>query len=294
MDADERLVHNSCNCSGVVPDSFEWNLDPDAVYWINIYYGSIVYSRPNFLSARYNWHYVGVTHEYLTSEPDKPKVVNLSCSLLTHPSRATKTAEKCFKDAELLEKALISDPNNSRYVFYLAQSYRDSGRRYKAIKNYEKRALMGGWDEEVWYSLYQAARLKEIAEEPVYSDDEIIMSYLKAYEFRPSRAESLGSLARFLRLKNRHLLAFMMAEKVKDIPLSKDFLFVDTSFYQWRCLDEYSIAAYWNGHFEESLKACDKLVSLVPESERERIISNRRFAIEKLGGERANNCAASA
>jgi glycosyltransferase involved in cell wall biosynthesis len=283
MDADEKLVHMDCDCS-MIPEGFEWNLDVDSCYWINIRYGNVVYSRPNLLSAKHSWHYVGVTHEYLTSFPDHPKVVNLACSMITHPSRATKTPEKCAKDAELLEAALIKEPDNSRYWFYAAQSYRDSGNIPKAIKYYEKRSQLGGWEEEVFYSLYQVAKLKELLND-IYSDDDIALAYIKAYEYRPSRGpEALGSLARFLRGKRRFALGTMVAERAKNTPFPNDLLFVDTSYYKWRALDEFAIASYWVGRFEESVHACNELLKRVPEEEKERIINNRQYSVDRLGG----------
>ena len=39
-----------------------------------------------------------------------------------------------------------------RYAFYTAQSYRDADMPEKAIEWYAKRANLGGWYEEVYYS----------------------------------------------------------------------------------------------------------------------------------------------
>ena len=88
----------------------------------------------------------------------------------TATSEVGELPENRFIDRELswlafnqrvLEAALALDPGNRRYVFYLAQSYRDAGEREVALVQYDRRAAMGGWDEEVWYSLYQSALLAE-------------------------------------------------------------------------------------------------------------------------------------
>ena len=47
-----------------------------------------------------------------------------------------------------VKRALEEDPENARHVFYLAQSYRDVGNLAQAMEWYEKRANLGGWDEE--------------------------------------------------------------------------------------------------------------------------------------------------
>ncbi|MCX7557856.1 family 2 glycosyl transferase, partial [Xanthomonadaceae bacterium JHOS43] len=103
--------------------------------------------------------------------------------------------------ALVLEAALAVDPGNRRYVFYLAQSYRDAGEREAAFVQYERRAAMGGWDEEIWYSLYQTALL---AESLGRSPGEVIQHYLVAFEYRPHRCgEVLGQLARWCRESRR-------------------------------------------------------------------------------------------
>ena len=271
LDADERVV---------VPADFKLQLDPSNAYWVNIHYGAITYARPNILSSRHTWKYVGVTHEYLAASENPPRV-QLPITLETNPARTDKTPEKCALDAKLLEEGLIAEPENSRYRFYLAQSYRDCGQIEKAIGNYEMRAKAGGWFEEVWYSLFQVALLKEQMKSP---EEEVIAAYLAAYENNPHRAEALGSLARYLRCFGRYNLALMFAAKAKSIPVPDEKLFIDLSFYKWRCLDEYSIAAYWTGNYRESLQACDKLLTSgdLPAWEIERVNKNKNFSQIKL------------
>ena len=66
--------------------------------------------------------------------------------------------DKFERDIRLLLEGLKQEPENHRYWFYLAQSYRDAGRTAKAAKAYAKRAEMGGWDEEAWNARLQEAR----------------------------------------------------------------------------------------------------------------------------------------
>ena len=53
------------------------------------------------------------------------------------------------------ERALADEPQNARYAFYLAQSYRDAGQPEKALDAYRKRASILGWEEDAWYPLYE-------------------------------------------------------------------------------------------------------------------------------------------
>lgn len=149
--------------------------------------------------------------------------------------------DKFRKDPAALKKALQVDPDNARYAFYLAQSWRDAGELAKAAAAYERRAAMGGWPEEVWYSLYERARLADRLGE----DDDVVMAhYVRAFEARPQRAEALCDLARVLRLRDRPASAYPLRARL-DLPRPADILFVEDAVYTWRALDELAIAAYY-------------------------------------------------
>lgn len=189
--------------------------------------------------------------------------------------------DKFRKDAAVLEAALAKEPDNARYAFYLAQSWRDAGEPEKALAAYAKRAQMGSWEEEVWYSLLEVAKLSAFLGK---SDDEVIGAYLRAYEHRPTRAESLCYLARHLRQKQRIVAAFPFARAASEIVRPDDILFVDDAVYAWSSLDEYAVAAYWTGHYREALAANEQLLAsaALPANERERIQKNLSFCREKV------------
>ena len=181
LDADETLE------GSITPVGF------DQVGDVTVHFGDIRYTRPNLLSTKHGWHYVGVTHEYLTA-PENPQRVLLPLIVKTAAERAGKTPERCAEDARLLERGLLEEPGNSRYQFYLAQSYKDSLQKEKAIEAYAKRATMGGWDEEVYISLLRVAQLSE----GIKTFPEVCDAYKAAQAFRPQRAgETLRNLARY-------------------------------------------------------------------------------------------------
>ena len=63
--------------------------------------------------------------------------------------------DKYTRDINILENNIISNPDNVRSYFYLANSYFDIGEYEKAIQNYNLRIEKGGWFEEVSYSMYR-------------------------------------------------------------------------------------------------------------------------------------------
>lgn len=251
-------------------------------YHLQHRHGDTVFLRRDIVSTKYNWKYVGVLHEYVEC-PEPVSNMELQGMYIYERREGSRSndPQKYQKDAQILEQGLINEPNNSRYMFYLGQSYRDCGQYEKAIDAYKRRVAAGGWEEEVYYSLLQIAQMREA----MGSDDsEIVLAYLQAYQFRPSRAEAIGLLARFMRCKGQNYLAVMFAETGIRIPKTTDLLFVDESFQKWRCLDEFAVAAYWTGRYQDCLDACNRLLTEghLPEDQRDRIIKNSEFATIRL------------
>lgn len=281
IDADETLE---------VPHGFAWPALSADQYRLLHANGSNRYWRTSLVANRLPWRYVGVLHEYVDA-PGAGPALNLAGPVVWGyfdggRSVGLSTIEKYARDARTLEAALVEEPDNARYQFYLAQSYRDSGQIGRAIEAYLKRAAMGGWEEEVWYALHQIATLQVQAGAPA---DVVVASYLRAHEARPVRAEALCDLARYLRLHGRHALAHVFAARARDIPRPSDILFLADDVYAWRALDEYAVASYWVGDHAASADACRRLLASpdTPDDQRRRIADNLRYAVERLGPRRA-------
>ena len=193
--------------------------------------------------------------------------------------------EKYIKDAKILETALKEDPTNERNTFYLAQSYRDAGMSEKSLETYLKRASMQGWDEEVFYSLYSAAKLTADLDR---SYEEIVDSYTAAYTSRPNRAEPLYHLALFFRNHDNFLLGYLTASQGLQLPKPDDLLFVETWIYEWGLLMEKSVSAYWLGRYQECLDLSMKILRLknLPEHVKTCTEKNIEFTISKLQEQR--------
>lgn len=256
-------------------------------YDLTVEFAGIHYARTCLISSGLPWRWVGVLHEYLDAgrpvqiEPLRGPAVQV----FTDGARSQRSEqEKYAADAQTLEAALRNEPDNSRYVFYLAQSYRDSRQPAAALARYRQRAAMGGWIEEVWYSRYQAALL---AEQLGHAAAEVVQAFLEAYECRPERGgEALGQLARYCRGRSQFASARLFATQAMSTGLPDDRLFVDPSWYRWRSQDEYAVASYWTGHYADSRRVCEALLAAgdLPAHERPRVQANLDFAVQKLGG----------
>ncbi|MFF8989781.1 glycosyltransferase [Streptomyces sp. NPDC014983] len=250
-------------------------------YKIALHDGPVVHWRMALVATRLPWRYVGVLHEYITCGSTHSTGTLEGAHILTVGGGARLRDEgkraKYLRDAEILGEALIDEPDNARYAFYLAQSWRDAEEPEKALAAYDRRAEMPGWAEETYCARLYAARLAAELDRPV---DELTDRYLRAYESRPSRVEALGDLARLCRLQRRWPLAHMFATQAARVPPPDDILFVEMSWHEWRALDELAVASYWVGDYERSREYCTRLLSegKVPDGERARIAANLEFA----------------
>ncbi|MCW2857702.1 MAG: family 2 glycosyl transferase [Marmoricola sp.] len=277
VDADDNLR---------VPDGFVRPELTAEAYELEFRLGAILYRRTCLVRSDLPWRFEGVIHEYptlgRTYVPECLAGPLMDCTRDGNRS-AQSDVDKYSQDAAILEAALADDPSNTRYAFYLAQSYRDSLQPEKALTAYEHRSTMGGFDQEVYIALLQAARVARGLGSP---PAEVIDRLLRAYDARPSRVEALGDLAILCReLGGRWGSALMFAERGLAIPPSQDSLFVEPAWHSWRLLDEKSIALYWLEDYKASLEACDLLLDkgVVPKDQRDRVRENHRFAAEKLG-----------
>jgi glycosyltransferase involved in cell wall biosynthesis len=275
IDADEELH---------LPDGWRRPaLDAEA-YSLRYSYDRLAYDRISLVAARLPWRYEGVLHEYLVCGHPIAATPLLGPVVICRPEGArSRDPEKFLKDARVLEEALRKEPDNQRHRFYLAQSYRDAGDLEKALANYAARAAQGGWEEEVYVTRLNIARLKERLDR---GPAEVARAYQEAHVCRPTRAEALVDLARYHRLRGEHPLAYLYARAATELEPCTDVLFVETDAQAWRALDERSIAAYWVGRFVESLELCERLLGegRLPEGERVRVETNRQYARTALGG----------
>jgi hypothetical protein len=112
-------------------------------------------------------------------------------------------------------------------------------------------------------------------------------AYLKAWEFRPTRAEALHAIAFRSRKEQRYWLGYLFAQQAAKIPFPEEDLFVLGYFaqvYAWRATDEQAVCASWIGKHTEAFTLCRRLIALpdIPEPDRQRIAANRDFSVPAM------------
>lgn len=281
IDADDFIV-------GKLPiESFDDTVDG---YVVKIQRGPYQWLRAQvFNLAKKKWWYEEPLHEYAVCEQPM-NVVKLegdyAWEVRTEGCRSRETngndREKYKRDYEVLKSYLEKDPNQPRKQFYLAQSAFDAHMFDIAEEEYKKRAEMGHWIEEVFYSWLRVGMCREILGKPVES---VVDAFMKAYDSLPNRVEPLYHASCVYRKHERPRSAFVMASMGLNIPLPTDqILFVDTANYTWGILDEIATTAAHVGKFHMGLAACDKLLNEphLPEDQKQRVQNNKMLYIKAV------------
>lgn len=278
LDADEEFRYN---------DAFKLPELIHDCYRIEMRYNTLVYPRPTIFKASLPWSYKCVCHEFL--HLDKPfsfAFLGGMHNFVRCEGSRSRDPQKYIKDADVIRKAMEEDPTsplNDRYQYYLAQSLKDAKLYKESLVEYQKRADMGGWDEERYMAQTWAARLMQILD---YPEDEVTLAYIKAHEKCPRRAEALGNLAHYLRTKNRFAAAAVFAYRAASLPMPGEALFMEPHWYQWMAKDEYAVSSYWSQDFKACYDVCDELIQSgkLPSGEIDRIVKNKNFAQAAMNG----------
>jgi glycosyltransferase involved in cell wall biosynthesis/predicted GH43/DUF377 family glycosyl hydrolase len=228
-------------------------LDADAYLLREL--GSLDYQMPRLVRGSRGWWYVGSTHEHLATNGELDQRL-LDALYIEHHADGSSRVDKLLRDVGLLRRDLALDPENRRSIFYLAQTYRDIGRRELAIEYYRRRVELGGWDEEVFYAQFQQGSL--IAEVDV---DAGLPVLLAAWERRPTRAEPLYELAHQHRWREQHHAAELFARKGLEIPYPSDVLFIHRWVYRWGLAHELALALAGQGRIREALDILQEMIA---------------------------------
>jgi glycosyltransferase involved in cell wall biosynthesis len=273
IDADDYIV-GTPDLSDLQHGSYDlfYRLGDNCAYW-----------RRQIFRMDLPWRYKGVVHEF--AHCDEPADHNRLPGSYHVAARKlggarNRSEDKYARDVALLERAHSDEPEDTRTVFYLAQSHYDHGNMSMAEHWYRKRAAMGGWEEEIFYSKLRIALALESQEG---SFNQVRSALLDAWEYRPQRVEPLVHLARMCRLKGDWNQAYIFAKQADETPYPEtDLLFVDESVWHWRAKDECAIAAYWTGRYEESERLCRALIesTCLPGQQLKRVKDNLDFALQ--------------
>ncbi len=258
-------------------------LSADA-YQLRYRQGSAVGWRPQLFRDGLCIRYEGVVHEcVMCDDPFSHARLDGDYHIEARTLGARgRDPQKYARDRDLLLAEVERNPEDTRLVYYLAQSYFDLGDFANARKWYAHRVEMGGFAEEVYDSLF---RIAESMSNQGASWPDVQDAYLRAWEFRPTRAEPLHAIAWRYRVDQRYRLGYLFAKRTAEIPFpEEDTSLVSADVYAWRATDEQAVCASWIGKHAEAFTLWRRLLTRpdLPDQDRQRIAGNRDVCVPTM------------
>jgi tetratricopeptide (TPR) repeat protein len=285
MDADMVLQYGS----DFDNEAFKRSLTQNPAHYIMQGTSEFNYKNVRIVKNRHGIKYWGVTHEYV-EVPSGTTYGSFGPSFLfiNDIGDGGSKADKFIRDVRLLTSALEKTPDNDRYTFYLANSYKDSGQKMKAIETYKRRATLGGWIEEVWYSFFMVGRLyMDLGEQ-----EKAVYYWMEAYNAFPKRIENIYEIATHYRNRGKNELAYTfyrMADKKRGENTGNDYLFMEKNIYNFKLDYELSIIGYYcNTDNYDLAKCCMNLLAYPFGSDHlnNNVLSNYKFYSEVIPGDK--------
>lgn len=267
LDADEIIVKG--DFLPIKNDDYNGYMGHQVTHWCEYDLMRIVRN-----DGTWKWH--NPVHEYVACSLSDAKVNKSTLTIrdLGDGGRNL-SGVKFYNDASILEKELQKKPNDSRIIFYLAQTLENIGSLFKAKDMYMRRVNLGGWEEEVYYSLYRVAEIDYVLGEKNIIN--AVESYLKAYNYRSSRYESLLSCCEKLRKANLLNTLYSVSKNYKSKPCD-DLLFVN-HHARWRLVEEHALSCFYLNKKIEARNAYEFLLETftIPEVDKNRISEGLSF-----------------
>lgn len=288
IDADEELLLDA----NFNVEIFKKNLNTVDGANVKISYGGQNYYRMQFFKTSVEWYWYGPVHEVLMCDSPAKVATAEGAVVLVRPDGNSWVAEsiqqKYEGHAKILEEYVANDPKkDSRWLFYLAQSYRDTGTKEgaeKAIEWYEKRRdAQGGYWEEIYYSALMIANCKSTLNHPI---EEVVAAFVACGKYNKYRAEHLLPVIAYYHNLKDFETAYIFGKRAMEMagksPIINSSLFVDEETYLWKIYDVHCLSCWYSGRKEEGVQTFRKLLDKirkgqVPQNQIERINENKKY-----------------
>ena len=280
IDADEQVI---------LEKGFQMPELTEDIYLVDVNLGLLAAYRELLINNHLEWYWEGVLHEQILCRTPLEKFSTLKGirNFSLPDGNRSLDADKFHKDLDVLKKGLQKEPNNSRYVFYIAQTLAALGQFQEALEYYERRSNMGGWHQEIYQSLYRIGFMQEMLSSNRHT---IIQSYAKAYEYMPLRAEPVFRIS----YQYYCLGQFAEAKRIADIGMKIPFpnpeaaFYIEPTIYQSWLLKLYADCCFDLGEAREANEAYRKIAensSLSEEAQQEirsnLILMNNQYSLKE-------------
>lgn len=240
----------------------------DGAYHVRVKLGGAVYDSPRLARSVAGWRYVGVTHEVLTHPRESAPTIRVPGAHVLHDRPAGDVdgqRRKWERDLALLTAELGAHDGDARSWFYLAQTLECLEDFERARRAYGQRVTLGGWQEEVYESLFRLGRVDAALGRPWL---EVQQRYLAAAAHSPHRPEPLLAIARHYQGEQAWPLAYRFASWGLTLPFpDQATLFVDPEARD-SLLDVLAVAAFQVGAFGAGESAAREAIARKPSDPR--------------------------
>lgn len=229
------------------------NLNYDLFY---VFQGenSFYYKNIRIIKNIKTFNYIGVTHECIDINHIDINNINIKTYIFDKKDifiydigDGGCKINKYSRDIKLLVDGLIKEPNNARYLFYLANSYKDTKQYENAIEQYKKRILENGWIDEMWISYYNIG----ICYKYLNDMPNAIFNWLNAFNLIPNRIENLYEIINYYRINKQYNIAYdfyIIANNIKnklDKNILDNYLFLQKDIYDYKLDFEFTIIGFY-------------------------------------------------
>ncbi len=233
------------------------------------------YFRPLLITNRKKFYFKGVLHEYLQqlegmTNIHSNEIIQGNYYIISgRYGNRSKNPTKYYDDAIILKNAFEKEMNDmngdkslaSRYAFYCAQSYKDTGNPLyfqESINWYKKVLELNNWTQEKYYSCLIIGELYK-----KLNDNENALTYwIKSSEYDYERIEGIVNAMDYLRNKGNNIMVNLLYEKFKNYNknISEGKLFIDKTKYNDLIEFNNSICAYYTDNKSSGYECCKKII----------------------------------
>lgn len=236
----------------------------DGAYHVRVQLGGEQYDSARLARAAAGWRYVGVTHEVLCRSGERAASIRVPGARVAHDIShrdAASQRRKWERDLALLTAEIGAREDDVRSWFYLAQTLECLEDFERAQRAYEQRVRLGGWQEEVYESLFRLGRVDAALGRPWL---EVQQRYLAAAAHSPHRPEPLLAIAKHYQTEQAWPLAYRFASWGAALPFpDQAMLFVDPEARD-KLLDVLAVAAFQVGAFGAGEAAVREAIARKP------------------------------
>lgn len=238
----------------------------------------VTQTRQQIFKSGWKWGYAAVVHEYPYSKTLKDILIRQTHKIKVRASRGgdrSKDVLKYWKDAQLMEQDLLrvmSIPKDklphweenleSRYKYYIAQSYFDFKMFKECIKWCDQRVLVNGFKEEIYRAYLLKGRcLKSLMPiDKTVTFKQVVDAFEKCHRYDPYRSEAVFDLCQLYEDKGDLQSAWEFLNSVLQIKRPKDKFFIIEDFiYEFGKKQRAAIISRKLGNFETAYRFANSL-----------------------------------